>query len=73
MAYNGYAIDADNYLDAAAVTAQLDALKQKPVYTIGAQALKEYEEEYFEKKCPKSKEMISQAKRIIPGGVQHNL
>ncbi len=73
MAYNGYAIDADHYLDAAAVTAQLDALIKKPIYTIKKDALKEYETEYFEKKCAKSKEMITKAKEIIPGGVQHNL
>ena len=30
MGYNGFAID--EYLDAAAVTAQLDALIQKPVW-----------------------------------------
>ena len=35
--------------------------------------LKKYEEEYFEKKCAKSKEMITEAKNVIPGGVQHNL
>ena len=32
MAYNGFAID--TYLDAAAVTRQLDQLIQKPVYSI---------------------------------------
>lgn len=32
MAYNGFAID--EYLDAAAVTRQLDELIKKPVYTI---------------------------------------
>ena len=71
MAYNGFAID--EYLDAQAVTKQLDELIKKPVYTVTSAALKEYEEEYFEKKCKKSKEMISEAKQVIPGGVQHNL
>ncbi len=71
MAYNGFAID--EYLDAEAVTKQLDELIKKPVYTVTSAALKEYEEEYFEKKCKKSKEMISEAKQVIPGGVQHNL
>jgi glutamate-1-semialdehyde 2,1-aminomutase len=28
---------------------------------------------YFEEKCVKSKEIIERAKKIIPGGVQHNL
>ncbi len=71
MAYNGFAID--EYLDAEAVTKQLDELIKKPVYTVTSAALKEYEDEYFEKKCKKSKEMISEAKEVIPGGVQHNL
>ncbi len=71
MAYNGYAID--EYLDAAEVTKQLDALIKKPVYSIKPEKLREYETEYFDKKCAKSKEMITEAKNIIPGGVQHNL
>ena len=71
MAYNGFAID--EYLDAEAVTRQLDELKKKPIYSVRPEKLKEYEEEYFEKKCPKSKAMISEAKNYIPGGVQHNL
>lgn len=71
MAYNGYAID--RYLDADAVTKQLDELIKKPVYTIKKEALAEYEENFFEKKCQKSKEMITEAKTVIPGGVQHNL
>ncbi len=71
MAYNGFAID--EYLDADKVTKQLDELVKKPVYTVKAEELKKYEEEYFEKKCAKSKEMITEAKNVIPGGVQHNL
>lgn len=71
MAYNGFAID--EYLDADKVTRQLDELVKKPVYTVKAEELKKYEEEYFEKKCAKSKEMIMEAKNVIPGGVQHNL
>ena len=42
------------YLDAAQVTAQLDALIKKPIYSISPAALKKYEEEYFDKKCAKS-------------------
>ena len=71
MAYNGFAID--QYLDAAEVTKQLDELTKKPIYSIKPDKLEDYVEEYFNKKCKKSKEMISEAKTIIPGGVQHNL
>ena len=52
------------YLDAAQVTAQLDALIKKPIYSISPAALKKYEEEYFDKKCAKSKAMITKAMPI---------
>jgi glutamate-1-semialdehyde 2,1-aminomutase len=68
---NRFAIS--NYPDAAEIDKQLDALIAKPIYTVRPDALKAYEEEYFEKKCAKSKQMIQEAKNIIPGGVQHNL
>ena len=61
------------YPDAAAVNQQLNDLIKKPIYTITPAALAAYEENYFEKKCAKSKAMIAEAKSIIPGGVQHNL
>ena len=71
MSYNGFAID--EYLDAAAVTKQLDELITKPIYSVRPSILAEYEEEYFGKKCAGSKAMIAEAKKVIPGGVQHNL
>ena len=71
MAYDGFAID--EYLDAEAVIKQLDELIKKPMYGVKPDALNDYVENYFEKKCKKSKEMTSEAKSIIPGGVQHNL
>ncbi|WP_250859255.1 aspartate aminotransferase family protein [Oceanirhabdus seepicola] len=61
------------YPDVKKVINQLDGLIKKPIYTVRPEALKRYEEEYFDKKCSKSKEMIKEAKEIIPGGVQHNL
>ncbi len=61
------------YPDAAAVIAQLDELIKKPIYSIKPEALKAYEEEYYEKKCAGSKAMIQEAQEFIPGGVQHNL
>lgn len=71
MAYNGFAID--KYLDAEAVSRELDELIEKPIYGVKPDALYLYETEYFDKKCSRSKEMIQEAKNIIPGGVQHNL
>ena len=61
------------YPDARAIDAKLNELIKKPIYTISPDALEDYEENYFDKKCAKSKEMIEEAKNIIPGGVQHNL
>ena len=71
MAYDGCAIS--EFPDVEKVTAQLAELIDSPVYGVRPDALAKYEEEYFEKKCPRSKEMITEAKTVIPGGVQHNL
>lgn len=61
------------YDDAKKINSELDALIKKPIYTVKDDVLKQYEENYYDKKCAKSKEMITEAKQIIPGGVQHNL
>ena len=61
------------YPDAIAINKELDALIKKPVYSINRQALASYEKDYFEAKCQKSKAMITEARDVIPGGVQHNL
>lgn len=66
-----YAIS--QYPDAKEITKQLDRLISLPVYSVSPEALAEYEREYYEAKCPRSKAMIDEAKKLIPGGVQHNL
>lgn len=66
-----YAIS--TYPDAQEVNRQLNELISKPIWSISPEALTIYEEEYYNKKCIKSKEMINEAKELIPGGVQHNL
>ncbi len=68
---NGFSIS--NYPNAAEVNKQLDVLISKPIYSVRPSALKMYEDEYYDKKCEKSKAMIEEAKNVIPGGVQHNL
>jgi len=62
-----------NYPDAADIDRQLDTLIAKPIYSVKKETLKAYEEDYYDKKCAKSKAMIEEAKSVIPGGVQHNL
>ena len=61
------------YPDAKAINKELDELIKKPIYSLNRNSLKYYEEEFFEKKCQKSKAMITEARDVIPGGVQHNL
>lgn len=61
------------YPDAGKVVKQLDELIKKPVYSVSPDALRKYCDDYFETKCKRSKTMIEEAKKIIPGGVQHNL
>ena len=39
-----------------------------PIYGIKEDAMSEYLQ-YFNEKCKKSKEMITEAKKFIPGGV----
>ena len=56
-----------------AINQKLDSLITKPIYSISDSALRDYENNYFEKKCAQSKAMIRQAQQRIPGGVQHNL
>ena len=45
------------YNDAVAVNKELDELIKKPIYTIKPEALKKYEDEYYNKKCLKSRKL----------------
>lgn len=68
---SGYSIS--QYHETAPIYQKLNELLALPLRSIKKDALNTYEQEYFEKKCQKSKAMIEEAKRYIPGGVQHNL
>ena len=61
------------YHDAREISRKLDDLIKMPIYSVKPDELKKYEDEYYGKKCLKSKAMIDEARNIIPGGVQHNL
>jgi glutamate-1-semialdehyde 2,1-aminomutase len=61
------------YVDARGVTAKLDELIKKPIYSVGKDALQKYETEYYGQRCKGSHDMILKAQDVIPGGVQHNL
>ena len=60
------------YHNTSEIYQKLDHLMSLPIYGIKEDAMSEYLQ-YFNEKCKKSKEMITEAKKFIPGGVQHNL
>ncbi len=54
------------------VYAKLEALISQPIRPVNREKMKEYLA-YFDNQCKRSKELTDEAKKIIPGGVQHNL
>lgn len=58
--------------DVEGIARKMDALVNDRIYDIKAEAMERYLS-YFNTKCKKSKEMNEEAKKYIPGGVQHNL
>lgn len=58
--------------DTDAIYEQINKLISMPLIPLKREAVAKYME-YFETKCTKSKEVITEAKQYIPGGVQHNL
>ncbi|MBR5113106.1 MAG: aspartate aminotransferase family protein, partial [Clostridia bacterium] len=67
---NGYAIE--NWSPAQPIYNKLHYLTSQPIYCVNDEEL-EKDLAYFETKCAKSKEITTEAKKYIPGGVQHNL
>ena len=67
---SGFSIS--KYHNTAEIYEKLNHLMGLPVHGIKQDAMNAYLQ-YFEQKCQKSKEMITEAKKFIPGGVQHNL
>jgi glutamate-1-semialdehyde 2,1-aminomutase len=66
----GYAIS--EYPDVAEVYRRLEALVAAPLHPVRREKMQSYLD-YFNVKCARSKELTDAAKRVIPGGVQHNL
>lgn len=67
---NQYAIS--SWPDETMIYKKMNQLVMDKIYHIKPDAMKNYLN-YFETKCKGSKGMIEEAKRYIPGGVQHNL
>ncbi len=66
----GYGIS--KWEDAKTIYSELATLTSQPIYCISDEALAETLK-HFDTKCAKSKEITGKAKKVIPGGVQHNL
>lgn len=66
----GFAIS--EYNDAAEIYSKIKGLLSQPIRSVQSKKMEEYLG-YFESKCAKSKAMTTEAKKYIPGGVQHNL
>ena len=67
---NGYGIS--TWQDAKQINRELKNLTDQPIYCVSEDALKQILN-HFDTKCAKSKEITTEAKKYIPGGVQHNL
>ncbi len=65
-----YAIS--NYHDTKEVYAQLDRLISQPMRPVQRERMQEFLS-FFENHCKRSKALTDEAKKYIPGGVQHNL
>ena len=70
MSQTSYAIS--RWPDTEAILASLDRLVNQPMRPIGRDKMDEYLS-FFETRCTRSKEMTDEAKKYIPGGIQHNL
>ena len=58
--------------DTGEIYRRLDALLRQPVRPIRRDRMNEFLA-YFETRCARSKALTDEAKKVIPGGVQHNL
>lgn len=70
MTEQQYAIS--EYHDVDVIYKKLKALTAQPLRPVRREKMTTYLE-YFERKCVKSRALTDEAKKYIPGGVQHNL
>jgi glutamate-1-semialdehyde 2,1-aminomutase len=70
MNVSGFSIS--EYHNVKEIYGKLDKLIDQPIRPVRKDKMQAYLE-YFDRHCPKSKEMIGTAMEFIPGGVQHNL
>ena len=60
------------YPDVEQLYKKLNALIEQPIRPVRRERMQEYLD-YFNTKCVRSRELNNEAKKLIPGGVQHNL
>ncbi len=65
-----YAIS--EYPDVPEIYRRLEQLVSQPLRPVNRPQMAAYLD-YFDKKCARSKALTAEAKKFIPGGVQHNL
>ena len=70
MTEQQYAIS--EYPDVKIVYAQLKNLTSQPLRPVQREKMQDYLN-YFDKRCTRSKALNEEARKVIPGGVQHNL
>ena len=67
----GYGVT--RWANAQEINQSLKELTSQPIYSVTEEAYKDICENYYDKQCAKSKAITAEAKKYIPGGVQHNL
>lgn len=60
------------YHDVKEIYARLDRLISQPLRPVKREKMQGFLD-YFDNRCKRSRELTDQAKKLIPGGVQHNL
>src|SRR5512143_1450279 len=60
------------YHDTKEIYARLDELISQPMHAVKRDKMQEFLD-YFDEHCKRSKALTDEAKKYIPGGVQHNL
>ena len=67
----GYGVT--RWANAQEINQSLKELTDQPIYSVTEEAYKDICTNYYDKQCAKSKAITAEAKKYIPGGVQHNL
>ncbi|MEG1469974.1 MAG: aminotransferase class III-fold pyridoxal phosphate-dependent enzyme [Anaerovoracaceae bacterium] len=55
------------------INSELKALTEQPIWEVDDEYYENTVLKYYDEKCVKSKDVFEEAKKYIPGGVQHNL